>query len=94
MAENQDTPTKVSAPAPVFTPAAAHIAARPRDKFIETIKGYKFAGNPRTELANEALDLALRLAETLPDADQLEARIEIGGATARQVHVIVYPHTY
>ena len=84
----------VAAPPVIFTPAAAHITARPRDKFFETLKNYKFAGNPRSELAAEALDLAKRLGETLPDADMLEAKIEIGGSSARQVHVIVFPHNY
>ena len=87
-------PKKVAASPVIFTPAAAHISARPRDKFLESVKNYKFAGNPRPEIASEALDLALKLAATLPDADQLEAKIEIGGASARQVHVIVFPHNY
>ena len=85
---------KVAAAPVVFTPAAAHITARPRDKFFEALKNYQFAGNPRPEIAAEALDLAKRLGENLPGADMLEAKIEIGGSSARQVHVIVFPHNY
>lgn len=90
------TSKKVSAPTPAFTPAAAHISARPRDKFIETITNYKFAGNPKPELIEEVKRIALSLADIAPcdKADQLEARIEISGFSAHQVLVQVSPHSY
>ena len=105
MADNSQTtpdstgmpaPKKV-APAPVlFTPAAAHITARPRAKFIETVKNYKFAGYPRPELAELCQRVALELAEigSCATADQLEGRVEISGASAHQVLVQVCPHNY
>ncbi len=89
-------PTKVVAPKPFFTPTAAFITSRPRDKFLETIKNYKFAGNPKPDLVEEAKRIALSLAEIAPCdvADQLECRIEISGASAHQVLVQVTPHNY
>ena len=82
--------------APVFTPAAAHISARPREKFLETVKNYTFAGNPKPELVDEVKRIALVLAEIAPcdKADMLEARIEISGYSAHQVLVQVSPHSY
>ncbi len=85
---------KVSVPPPLFTPAAAHITQRPRDRFIETLKNYKFHGNPRPDLAAIAIETAIKLAELHVAADQLEARIEFGGATATQVNVTIHPHNY
>ena len=80
----------------MLTPAAAHISARPREKFLETITNYKFAGNPRSELVEEAKRIALALADIAPcdKADQLECRIEISGYSAHQVLVQVSPHNY
>ena len=100
MNEKQESPipapTKVAAPPAAFTPAAAHITARPREKFIETITNYKFAGNPRPELTDEVKRIALSLANIAPcdKADQLEGRIEISGFSAHQVLVQVSPHNY
>lgn len=110
--ENQSTApaeaTGVPAPAPVvpavklptrapdFTPTAAVISFRPREKFLEAVAAFKFGGNPRPELVDEAKRVALTLAGIAPcdKADQLQGQFEISGFAAHQLRVIVTPSNY
>lgn len=82
--------------APAFTPAAAVISFRPRDKFLEAVAAFKFDGNPRPELVEEAKRVALTLADIAPcdKADQLQGQFEISGFAAHQLRIIVTPSNY
>ena len=80
---------------PIFTPVAIHITQRPRAIAVQSVKDLVPPGNPKPALVTAARDLVLALIAAHPeDYQDIEVKIEIGGALAHQIMVIVIPHKY
>jgi hypothetical protein len=88
-----ETPAKKTVTQVIFTPAAVHIPVKLRANAIQLVKELKPPGNPKPFILEAARTAILALIDSFPeDVNGIEVKLEIGGASAHQMMVIVFPH--
>ena len=90
--QNQNTVEPAAPAKPVFHPFAVSIPIKLRADALAAVAGLQ-AANANPDLLDVAKSAAKDLIELGEDSEKaFDVKIEVGGATARQIMVLVTPH--